>query len=502
MTNTNTLPVEISEIDAEMRKLHADAGTRPLNPEQQDRWERLTRQRGILAAAAAGSGSNGSFVPGDRGHDIDARTDDGRTIDGSGTARSTIERAFNAGRLPDYAAERATSLVENGTYGERSLAARWATAAGAPEYRTAFAKMLADPAKGHLLWSGPEAEAYRAVASVQSEMESRTAMSTTGANGGYMIPLTLDPAIMLTNDGSNNPLRQLATVKQTMTNAWQGVTSGGASSEWKGEGSEAADGSPTVGNPSIPVYFGDSFVPYSYEVGLDAVNFLDELAGVLVDSADNLMATAYTTGNGSTAPPGAHHGPRGHRVRDQHAGHRGARSDRPVRPAERAPGSVLGERHLAVPHRNGERVPADGDVEWRAQVPRYARLAGDLAGQAVVREQQHGRSDQRRGRREQLRARLRRHRKSVLHRRPGRRDARADPEPGRWQPAPDRTAGRDPLVPHRLRGRRPAGRTPARHPDIGLDLTVAATARTIAWMFAIGAGGNCGPCRRHGEPTH
>ena len=42
-----------------------------------------------------------------------------------------------------------------------------------------------------------------------------------------MIPLTLDPAILLTNDGSNNPLRQLATVKQTTTNAWAGITSAG-----------------------------------------------------------------------------------------------------------------------------------------------------------------------------------------------------------------------------------------------------------------------------------
>jgi HK97 family phage major capsid protein len=217
--------------------------------------------------------------------------------------RSVIDDAVRSGILPDHAAARATALIEAGHPGERSIAARWATAAGDPAYRGAFAKMLADPERGHLLWSPEEAHSYRQVAAVKSEMEGR-AMTTTGANGGFMIPLSLDPAILLTNDGSNNPLRQLATVKQTMTNTWQGVTSAGATSEWKGEGTEAADGSPTVASPSIPVFTGDSYVPYSFEVGMDALNFLDELAQVLVDSADNLMATAYTTGTGSGQPQG------------------------------------------------------------------------------------------------------------------------------------------------------------------------------------------------------
>lgn len=215
-----------------------------------------------------------------------------------------IDETFDRGLLPAHAAEKASGLVLDGAAGSRSLAARWVNAAGDPSYRTAFAKLLGDPQRGHMLWTAEEAAAYRAVAEVQSEMESRTALSTTAANGGYMIPLTLDPAILLTNDGSNNPLRQLATIKQTMTNTWQGVTSAGATSEWKTEASEVADGSPTFGGPSIPVFTGDSFVPYSFEVGMDAVNFLEELANVLRDSADNLMATAYTTGNGSSAPQG------------------------------------------------------------------------------------------------------------------------------------------------------------------------------------------------------
>jgi HK97 family phage major capsid protein len=45
-------------------------------------------------------------------------------------------------------------------------------------------------------------------------------------------------------------------------------------------------------------------VPYSFEIGMDAVNFATELQRVLMDAADQLMATAYTTGTGSGQPRG------------------------------------------------------------------------------------------------------------------------------------------------------------------------------------------------------
>ena len=63
--------------------------------------------------------------------------------------------------------------------------------------------------------------------------------------------------------------------------------------------------SPTLGSPSsIPVYKGDAFVPFSFEVGGDALNFMQELGNLLVDGAERLNATAYTTGSGSGQPTG------------------------------------------------------------------------------------------------------------------------------------------------------------------------------------------------------
>lgn len=211
-------------------------------------------------------------------------------------ALDDIQRRNTA--VPAAGLERVTDVLLNGNGAEPGRIARWAITAANPAYETAFAKVLRDPTRGHLEWNSNEQAAYSAVADLTR------AMSLTGANGGYMVPFALDPSIMLTNDGSSNPLRRLATVKLTTSDTWHGITSAGATAEWKAEAVEVADGSPTIAQPAIPTFFGDSFVPYSFEYGMDAADALAELSRVLVDAADNLMATAYTTGNGTTAPQG------------------------------------------------------------------------------------------------------------------------------------------------------------------------------------------------------
>lgn len=216
-------------------------------------------------------------------------------------ALHTIERSARDGLLPDHAAERAERLVRDARH-ESGIAAQWATTTGDPAYAAAFAKMLADPNRGHLLWDDVEHQAYRRVAETQAQMQ--RSMSLTDASGGFMVPLHLDPAILLTSDGSANPLRQISRVVQTSSDAWNGVSSSGVTAEWLAEAAEAADASPTLAQPNIPVHRGSAFVPYSYEVGMDASNFLNELGTLLTDAADQLQAEAFMTGSGSGQPTG------------------------------------------------------------------------------------------------------------------------------------------------------------------------------------------------------
>lgn len=212
-----------------------------------------------------------------------------------------LDAGTRDGSLPGHAAERVEKMMQTGTRQATSYAARWAALTGSQAYRSAFAKLVTDPERGHLLWTAQEAEAFRDVRTFQLE---ERAMGLTDTAGGYLVPMHLDPAILLTSNGSADPLRRLARVEQISTDVWNGVTSAGATAEWKAEAAEAADGSPTLAQPPISVHFGDSFVPFSFEVGMDAGNLVEQLSIVLADAADQLMSAAYWRGTGTGQPKG------------------------------------------------------------------------------------------------------------------------------------------------------------------------------------------------------
>ncbi len=294
----------IAHCEIRLTDLHQtpDGTLRDLSASEQASWDELMRLRSRAQLNLDAHATVRSAYENGGGRNVETAFGGG-SIGGTGTdgafdsARRLIDDAFRSNLLPDHAAEKVRALVDQGPARERSQAASWVRATGNPEYLGAFAKLLSDPTRGHMLWTPQEQDAYRAV-------EEYRAMSLTDPNGGYMVPMQLDPAIMLTSAGSNNPLRRLARNVQTVTEAWNGVTSAGATAEWKAEAAQAADGSPTLAPAPIPVYFGDSYVPYSFEVGMDAVGFAGELQKVLVDAADQLMATGYTTGTGTGQPTG------------------------------------------------------------------------------------------------------------------------------------------------------------------------------------------------------
>ncbi|WP_255789043.1 phage major capsid protein [Mycobacteroides abscessus] len=263
-----------------------------------DEFNELNRyiNRVDMAQSARGAGAQMRTVPGSPGQDDTPRGDDRRS-----EAMRTLERAVEHDRLNARGAELVEDLMRTGTPLAQTWMQRYTSAAGSEHYERAFAKLVANPTQGHLTWTPEEADAYRTVSMVQTEQR---AMSSTDSAGGYMIPLTLDPAIMLTSGGSINPLRQIARVVQTATDSWQGVTSAGVSAEWTAEAAEVADASPTLAAPSIPVHKGDAFVPFSFEIQGDALGFMSELGALLTDAAEQQNNTAFTTGTGTGQPKG------------------------------------------------------------------------------------------------------------------------------------------------------------------------------------------------------
>ncbi len=183
--------------------------------------------------------------------------------------------------LDSDAAEQATKLVEKGGKAFGTAVARQMLSTGSPEYLAAFESYLNDP----------------------TGMQARAAMSLTSANGGYLVPFTLDPTIILTNAGSANPYRQVANVKTTTTNDWNGVTSAGVSAEWTAEGIEAADASPTVGQLKITPAKADAYLFGSFEVLSDS-DFAAQLPELLADAKDRIEETAFAVGTGTGQPKG------------------------------------------------------------------------------------------------------------------------------------------------------------------------------------------------------
>ncbi|WP_129305525.1 phage major capsid protein [Streptomyces sp. L2] len=293
----------LAECRDALEALHERFEGRELDAEAQEEWDALTAREKAgqaaverIRALAAGGGGNV-----ERGTDgLTATRTTAPTM--RDNAMRTLERMTSGGILPSQAAEKVEGLVSKGSPAAQSWAARWAIATGNPAYERAFAALAGDPERGHLDWSQEEHEAFRQVRAVASEQ--RAMAENTGSSGGYLLPLSLDPTVILTSDGSTNPLRRIARVVQTVSSEWRGVTSAGTTAEWLGEGVEAADASPALASPAVPVYKASAFTPYSFEVGGDALGFIQSLQMILVDAADRLMATAYTTGSGVAQPTG------------------------------------------------------------------------------------------------------------------------------------------------------------------------------------------------------
>ena len=210
----------------------------------------------------------------------------------------TIERYTGSGELRSEAADRLDELVRG--HDRSGVDARYLAAVGDPAYNTAVGKLVADPAQGHSRFTPAEVDAVQKVAAVQAER----AMSLTGASGGFAVPFTLDPSVLLTSSGALNPVRQLARQITVSTDQWKGVSSTGVTASYVAEATAATDASPTLVQPVIDCAQGRAFVPFSIELGMDWTTLQQELVRLIADGRDVLDATQFLTGTGTDSPAG------------------------------------------------------------------------------------------------------------------------------------------------------------------------------------------------------
>jgi HK97 family phage major capsid protein len=167
---------------------------------------------------------------------------------------------------------------------------------GNPAYRSAFDKWFRDPVSAAMELTVEEGAAWRDVSAY------RAAMGT--GNSGALMPLMLDSTIVLTNNGSTSSIRNYARVRTTATNQFRAVTSAGSTAEFKVEGAEAADASPTVGAVDVAVYLADQSLTVSYEIFQDT-DIGQQLGLLIADGFQVQEDAVVVSGSGSGAPFGA-----------------------------------------------------------------------------------------------------------------------------------------------------------------------------------------------------
>ncbi len=302
MQDINMLRARADEIESEFRSIDTEAGERSLNDDEQARWDALDTElqqvrediakveaemeraeRVAESRAKWGSLQVSSRVsPFDNLDAVRYQSDE----ELRGRALTAVEETRYSGpfHVSDEDRQNATRMIER-----VPGVARMALAYGSPEYMSAFRAYLVSG--GNPVYTAEEAAAVRA------------SMSLTSANGGYALPLLLDPTLIHTGAATKNPIRQIARVETGTQNVWNGVTVSNVTTAWKAEGSAFTDGSPTTGGVTVTAAMLTAYVTASFEIFQDS-NLQAQLPGLIAASIDYAESAAFVSGSGSGAPKG------------------------------------------------------------------------------------------------------------------------------------------------------------------------------------------------------
>jgi len=238
---------------------------------------RANAPRQIVPGATPGTGSDV--------YEVDVRSLS-NTREGRAEIVERADRALDGLKLSAAQKEFVARRLDNPAINGRGQLAAHLLATGSPTYRSALNKVIAN---AHPYLERDEARALTAA---------------TDASGGFAMPFSLDPTLIDINAGVANPIRQLARIRTTMTDNWQGVTSAGMTASWDAEASEVSDDAPTLAQPAISIKHPRLFVPFSLEHEDDIDVVLSDFAAEAGRAKDRLESAAFATGatGGNNAP--------------------------------------------------------------------------------------------------------------------------------------------------------------------------------------------------------
>lgn len=293
-----------------LREMHESAAAdndgagRDFTPDEETRWEagetfiadtlkvieREERRAKVLAAADTARPADGA-----RDFQYQRKTETERSVPVQQMARGEIrdqalallERGVEELDLPDAAASKVERLIRrnDGEVATRTLLTE------TPAYRSAFHKLVS----GSVGFTSEESRALDEV---------REMNITTPGDGGYGVPVMIDPTIILTDQGSTNPFWSIADVKTITTKDWRGVSAAGVTFAFETESAPANDLSPTLAQPTVYAHKVQGAIPYTIEVGMDYPEFASEMGRLLLWGYDEKLLEKFTIGSGTGEPWG------------------------------------------------------------------------------------------------------------------------------------------------------------------------------------------------------
>lgn len=175
--------------------------------------------------------------------------------------------------------------------GARKLAAHIVTVSS-PEYQRAWTKAF----KTGQRFGTPDVNALQTL---------QRAMSLTDASGGFAVPLPVDPTLILDDDGTVSPFREISTVRTIVTDALKTVSSGAVTASYDAEAAEVSDDATTFADIDITMRMARAFIPHSIEIGMDYPGFTEDIRFLLADSKMQLEDRVFVSGaSGSNEPIG------------------------------------------------------------------------------------------------------------------------------------------------------------------------------------------------------
>lgn len=297
----NTLQAELDYVRDALRTLQTETETRDLSDEE---WTevregldfieageaRMAEYERMEQAAAAGGGHSGDgardFQHQRKVEDRDVPVSHLSRSEARDQALALVER--NADHLSDSQERAVEGLVRRND----GFVARRALITESEAYRSAFMKM----AEGHNAFTADESRALD---------EFRELNITTPGDGGYGVPIMIDPTIIITDQETENPfIRAGANVEILTTKDWRGVSAAGVTWAFETESATSNDISPTLAQPTIYAHKAQGTIPYSIEVGMDYPGFSAQMGRLLEIGYDELLVDKFTRGSGSGEPWG------------------------------------------------------------------------------------------------------------------------------------------------------------------------------------------------------